>query len=443
MIVIIGGSFAGVQAALELRRLDKKQRIVIFEKEKYLGYVPNGLNELLKGNIKKLEEAILYDLSELKSNQIEVHLSSECTFVDPVNKQVTILKEGHEMDIRYHQLIVAIGSIQRPLSLERETNLVYQTKTLADAQRTFDKLQKDVSSVAVLGGGIIGVELASALRQFNPRLEITILEKFDYLLELAVDRVISDAIVEKLYNENIQLYTGIDFESIQEDKSSTCIKTNQGTFESDMIIKAPNLEPNHRMLEGVIALDIDGSSIVNQGFQAVESLYVLGDLLRLKLMPIKEKFYMPLINNSVRTALVVANHIGGKNELTFESTKTNVFAAFGLTVVRSGAQKRNERFTFYNIDKCSGVYCLPDENRSNLYVVIFVREDTHEILGIQAASEVDISCFADLFSIIIRGKLSVEELATHDFFFHAAYPSKVTHFLNELALDYLDKQKEH
>ncbi|MBO1308485.1 NAD(P)/FAD-dependent oxidoreductase [Enterococcus sp. 669A] len=442
MIVIIGGSFAGVQAALELRRLNKQQKIVIYEKETYLGYVPNGLNEFLKGKINSLEEAILYDVAELKSKQIDVHLGSECTFVDPAAKELTIVKAGQAELVSYDQLIVAAGSIQRPLALEQGTNLVYQTKTLADAQQTLDKLQGDVSSVAVLGGGIIGIELASALRQFKPELQITILEKFDRLLELAVDEVISSAITEKLQESNIQLHTGIDFESIHEDAQSACIRTNEGSFKTDMIIKAPNLEPNHQILEDAITLDIDGSSIVNRNFQAEDSIYVLGDLLRLTLMPIKEKFYMPLINNSVRTALVAADHISGKKELTFESTKTNVFAAFGMTVVRSGAQKRNERFTSYHINKCNGVYSLPGKDSPQVYVVIFVREDNHQILGIQAASEADISPFANLFSLVIRGKLTVEELATHDFFFHAAYPSKETHCLNEIALDYLYNEEK-
>lgn len=439
MIIIIGGSFAGVQAALELRKLNKQQKIAIYEKENYLGYVPNGLNQLLKGQLNSLEEAVLYDEEVLALQRIDVHLGSECLEINPTSKQIIIQQKGNTKLVSYDRLIIAAGSIQRPLAIEQGTNLVYQTKTLRDAQWTLEKLQENISSVAVLGGGIIGVELASALRQYKPKLQITILEKFDHLLELAVDEVISEAIAEKLKEDNIQFYTGIDFESIQDDAQGACIRTNQGDFEFDMIIKAPNLEPNHSILEGIVSLDIDGSSIVSSQFQAEDSIYVLGDLVRLPLMPIGEKFYMPLINNSVRTALVAAHHISGKQELKFESTKTNVFAAVGLTVVRSGVQKRNERFTTYSIKKINGIYSLHGEGSPKIYVVLFVHEDTNEVLGIQAASESDISSLANLFSLIVRGRMTVEELATHDFFFHAAYPSSVTHCLNDIALDYLAK----
>lgn len=440
MIIIIGGSFAGVQAAIELRKLNKQLKIAIYEKEKYLGYVPNGLNQLLSGQINSLEEAVLYDVEALRMQRIDVHLESECIEINPETKEVIIQQHERTKPISYDRLIIAIGSIQRPLAIEQGTNLVYQTKMLRDAQRTLEKLQEEnVSSIAVLGGGIIGVELASALKQYKPELQVTILEKFDRLLELAVDEVISEAIVEKLKEKNVQLYTGIDFESIQEGQNSACIYTNQGEFEFDMIIKAPNLEPNHKLLEEIISLDIDGSSIVSSQFQAEDSIYVLGDMLRLPLMPISEKFYMPLINNSVRTALVAAHHISGNKELKFESTKTNVFAAVGLTIVRSGAQKRNERFTPYSIEKSNGIYSLHGEGSPEIYVVLFVHENTNEILGIQAASEADISSYANLFSVVVRGKMTVRELATHDFFFHAAYPSHVTHFLNEIALDYLAK----
>lgn len=439
MIIIIGGSFAGVQAALELRKLNKQQKVVIYEKEKYLGYVPNGLNQFLKGDIKSLEEAVLYDEEDLTLQQIDVHLESECLKINSTEKQVVIQHGEHTKTVSYDRLIIAVGSVQRPLAIEQGTNLVYQTKTLRDAQRTLVKLQENISSVAILGGGIIGVELASALRKYKPEIQITILEKFDRLLELAVDEVISEAIMEKLKENNIQFYTEIDFEAIQEDAQSACVRTNQGNFEFDMIIKAPNLEPNHNILEGIISLDIDGSSIVSSQFQAEDSIYILGDLLRLSLMPINEKFYMPLINNSVRTALVAAHHISGKQELQFKSTKTNVFTAVGLTVVRSGAQKRNERFTPYSIKKSNGIYSLHGDGSPKIYVVLFVHEDTNEILGIQAASESDISSLADLFSLIVRAKMTVEELATHDFFFHAAYPSYITHCLNDIALDYLAK----
>ncbi|MGG5315761.1 FAD-dependent oxidoreductase [Enterococcus sp. AZ072] len=439
MIVIIGGSFAGVQAALEIRKLDKQQEITIYEKEKYLGYVPNGLNQLLKGQIDSLKEAILYDEETLKLQQIDVHLESECLRINPISKQVIIQQHEYTKTIAYDHLVIAIGSIQRPLAVEQGANLVYQTKTLKDAQHTLEKLQEDILSVAILGGGIIGIELASALRQYKPELQITILEEFDHLLELAVDEVITEAIVNKMSKNNIKFYTGIDVEAIQGNTGAACMCTNQGIFEYDMIIKAPNLEPNHKILEETIALDIDGSSLVNERFQAGNSIYVLGDLLRLPLMPISEKFYMPLINNSVRTAMVAAHDISGKSILKFESTKTNVFTAFGLTIVRSGAQTRNERFITYSINKSSGVYSLHNEGSAKIYTVIFVHEDTNEILGIQAASEADISSFANLFSVIVRGKMTVEELATHDFFFHAAYASQVTHFLNEIALDHLTK----
>ncbi|GCF92215.1 pyridine nucleotide-disulfide oxidoreductase [Enterococcus florum] len=440
MIVIIGGSFAGVQAALEIRKRKPYKDIVIYEKKDHLGYVPNGINVFLKRQIDRLEDAIRFNEKDLKDNYIDVHLNTECTAINSWDKTVMIKEDGQEKIVSYDKLIIAIGSTQPQYLIEKEKKFVYQTKELNDARRTVEKLQ-DAESVAILGGGIIGIELAASLHVYNPKLKIIVLEKFDNLLEMAVDNEITERIIEKLNQKEIKFLTAIDFERVEETEEKIKIVTNQGEFETDMLIKAPNLEPNHQFLAQSIDLDIDGTGIVSPQFQASEDIYVLGDMLRLELLPIEERLYMSLVNNAVRSAIVAANHIAAKKELVFQSTKTNVFTICELTVARSGAQQRDERFSRYPIDKFSGVYhvYLEDNRRVPVYLIMFVYPHSKEVIGLQAIAEANISHLANLFSLVVRGKLRAEELAVHDFFFHADYPSDVMHCLNNIAADYLSK----
>lgn len=47
-VIIVGGSFGGVQAALDIKRIEPETEVLLIEKQPELGFVPGSLALILK-----------------------------------------------------------------------------------------------------------------------------------------------------------------------------------------------------------------------------------------------------------------------------------------------------------------------------------------------------------------------------------------------------------
>lgn len=65
-VVIIGASFAGIAAALEVRNRHADADIVLLEKQETLGYIPNGLHLYWEKKIENLDDARFMTKSQLE-----------------------------------------------------------------------------------------------------------------------------------------------------------------------------------------------------------------------------------------------------------------------------------------------------------------------------------------------------------------------------------------
>ncbi|MEG0679909.1 MAG: FAD/NAD(P)-binding oxidoreductase, partial [Carnobacterium sp.] len=111
-IVIVGGSFAGVTAALTARKKFEKATITLLEKEGNIGFVPGALHGILNGTIKNVKEAYFITVEEVEKRNIQVQLDSTVENMDTSNRQLTYRKLDKLAVISYDKLILATGSVQ-------------------------------------------------------------------------------------------------------------------------------------------------------------------------------------------------------------------------------------------------------------------------------------------------------------------------------------------
>ncbi|HBQ42795.1 MAG TPA: FAD-dependent oxidoreductase, partial [Lactobacillus acetotolerans] len=64
---------------------------------------------------------------------------------------------------------------------------------------------------------------------------------------------------------------------------------------------------------------------------------------------------------------------------------------------------------------------IPDSDNPECYISIVFNQDTHQVLGGSVLSSYDISGEANVLSLAIRSKLTLEDLAEADFFFSPTY----------------------
>ena len=167
--IIIGGNAAGMSAASRLKRKSPGARVIVFERTGEVSYGACGMPYYIAGFNDSLDKMRIRKPEAFLEQGIDLRLHATVTGIDAVNRRVLWRDAAGECAAEaYDQLVIASGAspIVPPI---KGTDLdgVFTLKTLPDAARIRECIENPgVRSVAIVGGGYIGLELAEAcLRQ--------------------------------------------------------------------------------------------------------------------------------------------------------------------------------------------------------------------------------------------------------------------------------------
>lgn len=173
-IVVLGGSFAGIELARRLAdTLPTGYKLVLVEKNSHFNYSFNFPRFcVLEGHEHKA--FIPYD-GIAKGAPKGIFSLIQDTVVEVTDNQV-LLASGSRID--YALLAIATGTSQ-PLPVQVEsTERNEACEELQGVQQGIKASQK----IAIVGGGAVGVELASDIKDFYPEKEVTLIHSRDQLL---------------------------------------------------------------------------------------------------------------------------------------------------------------------------------------------------------------------------------------------------------------------
>jgi len=157
-IVIVGNGISGVTAARHIRKRSPARITIISSETKHF-FSRTALMYIYMGHM-TFEHTKPYDDSFWKKNRIDL-VFDHVVQVDPLAHQL-ILKSGQSL--LYDQLILASGSRPNQLGVSGETlDGVQGLYSLADLQR-MEEHTRGIQRAVVVGGGLIGVEMAEMLR---------------------------------------------------------------------------------------------------------------------------------------------------------------------------------------------------------------------------------------------------------------------------------------
>jgi len=250
--VIVGSGVAGVTAAQAIRQADSDAEVHIFGAEPYPYYRRPQLWEFIAGQIE--QDALYYRPAEWYAERgIQLHLGSEVTELDPTSHQLA-LAGGSQAT--YDRLLLATGARSFiPPYAGTDKKGVFTLRTLDDAL-AIRAYTKEVSTAIVIGGGLLGLETARALRTAG--LEVTVVEFFPYLLPRQLDKEGAAVLQALLEAQGLQVVTGATTEAVLGTPCADCIKLQDGEkITGDLILfstgirsevglaKEAGLEVNH------------------------------------------------------------------------------------------------------------------------------------------------------------------------------------------------------
>ncbi|MFW6106690.1 MAG: FAD-dependent oxidoreductase, partial [bacterium] len=178
-IVVLGGSAAGVTAAITARRHHPDKSILLVRKEKQVP-IPCGI-PYIYGTLGGPEKNLIPD-AVLESNRIELVIA-EVTRIDREQHRLI----AGEDEVRYERLILATGSIPTQpripgVDLDGVFAILKDVEHLADLQQRL----KQARNIVIIGGGFIGIEFADEINKIDSK-SVTVLELAANCLSLSYD----------------------------------------------------------------------------------------------------------------------------------------------------------------------------------------------------------------------------------------------------------------
>lgn len=232
--VIVGGSAAGVQAAICAQRHYGFKDILVICREQTV-MVPCGI-PYIYGTLGDVDKNVLPDRL-LGDAQKKV---GAAVSIDPEEKLV-VLNDGEK--IGYNKLILATGS--NPLTPRIEginKDNVYFVKKDADYLRKLNEAVDKANHIVVVGGGFIGVELAEQLRKRGR--QVTIVELLPHCLQLVCPEQLCIKAEEALKNMGVNLVTGTSVKSIRGNSKVESVELDNGEqIKCDMVVIAIGVTP--------------------------------------------------------------------------------------------------------------------------------------------------------------------------------------------------------
>ncbi|QOZ38289.1 NAD(P)/FAD-dependent oxidoreductase [Bradyrhizobium sp. CCBAU 53421] len=191
-LVVIGASYAGIQAAFTARDAGYAEPVTVITDERTLPYQRPPLSkDYLLGEI-GAHELRMHDEALFAGKRIELCLGHRVVEIDRSASRVA-LADGVVLD--FERLVIATGSRARKIAVPgAELDGICYLRSIADAVDLKARLGH-ASEIVIVGGGFIGLEVASSAARLGKK--VTVIEASSRLLERAVSPVVSCFLLDR------------------------------------------------------------------------------------------------------------------------------------------------------------------------------------------------------------------------------------------------------
>ncbi|MBM4206466.1 MAG: NAD(P)/FAD-dependent oxidoreductase [Gammaproteobacteria bacterium] len=310
-VVVIGSGIAGITFAEKYRTLMPDADIVLVTIEQE-GYYSRPL--LSRGFTKDdIEQTIiLKSFGKLRESNINIIDSTEVIAIDRHAKAIEINGPEQEKVIKYDTLILAQGSAAFvPPPFRPFEKLFFSLNSLVDlkAMRRFRQpflTQGNRPHWAIVGGGLIGCEVASDLATAGDK--VTIFHGMDRLMERQLAEEDSALLLNVLQTSGVEVLMDQTVHGFAQKGDKVCVNT-EATAEFDALIVACGFKPRTDLAEAA-GLDVGRGIKVNPFLQTNdEAIFALGDAAELP----NGKLYAYIL--PIRSqALWLANYLAGQEQ---------------------------------------------------------------------------------------------------------------------------------
>jgi 3-phenylpropionate/trans-cinnamate dioxygenase ferredoxin reductase subunit len=274
--IIIGGGLAGAKAAEALREQDFEGRVILVAQEEQLPYERPPLSKEYLAGKKTLAEFTVQDAAWYRDHDIDLRLGATVNAIDPQARTVRFDDGSIEA---YDKLLLATGSrSRRPKIPGSVASGVHYLRTIDDAEE-LNSVLTEGSSLAVVGAGWIGLEVAAGARDRG--VNVTVVESARQPLLAALGEEVAEvfANLHREHGVDLRLETSVQ-EITTEDGTATGLLLGDGaTIAADVVLVAVGAQANVELAEEAGLAMAGGGVQVSSSLRTSDpDIYAVGDI---------------------------------------------------------------------------------------------------------------------------------------------------------------------
>jgi NADPH-dependent 2,4-dienoyl-CoA reductase/sulfur reductase-like enzyme/rhodanese-related sulfurtransferase len=429
-IIIVGASAAGMRCACRLARLEPSSKITVLEARQSFSYAACGLPYVLSGDIAgagpllNTEYGLPRDADFFAGHKrVKVLAGHRVKAVDAGRRRLKAEGPEGPLELSWDDLVLATGA--RPLSLPRQPvhPRVGGFHVLEDLERLHGGLARgEIGSVALVGAGLVGCELAEAFTSLWGA-EVVLIEAAPSPLPAALDADLAGCVAKHIRAQGVRLLLGSPVGAIEADDDGVTLQAGEESIRADAAVVAIGVEPAVELAAtaGAELADCGAIAVDDRLATSVPAIWAVGDCAAVRHAVTGEHAYMPLGSLANRQGRTLANVLAGRDDRfppIAGAVAVKIFD-WNVAAVGSTAAEAGERARSVWISANDRAHYWPETKEIHLKLIYDAADG--RILGAQAAGEgeavrrIDVAC-----AMIARGA-TVAELAHLEHAYAPAY----------------------
>jgi ferredoxin-nitrate reductase len=356
-IVVIGAGAGAFGFVKSYREVNKDDEIIIFSKENFPFYNRVMLPDYISG-VQSWDQLVKMKDEEEPGYNIRLLRGVSVEKIDRENKCVI---DSNGNTTYYDVLLMATGSRAAVPKNVPQMPGIFTMRSRTDADNFINHVPKD-GHVVIVGGGLLGLELAASLREVGVR--ITIIQRISRFLDRQLDILGSELLHEEMVDQDCDIYYNDEVQVFYGQEKLTGIRLKSGQFiECDAMVVAIGTVPNIELAKEC-GLACQRGVIVNERLQTSDpNIFAVGEIAEFK------GFLYGITAAAEQQADIVAKNLQGDISAYYEgSLLMNIIKIHGFDLCSVGIPERPnesdyEEITF--IDRAKRYYkkCIIHQDR--------------------------------------------------------------------------------
>ena len=349
-LVMIGGSDAGISAALRARELDPGAEVSVVVADAYPNFSICGIPYYVSGEVTHWRNLAHRTTADLEATGMSLRLDTTARRIDVGGRKLLVTApDGTEELLAYDKLVIGTGAVPvRPpiggldaLGPDDGVHLLHSMGDTFAVMRTLE--EKTPATAVIVGAGYIGLEMADALTTRG--LHVIQMEQLPEVLP-TVDPALGQLVHAQLAERGVEVLTGTTVRQITPAGPSeggrlqveaTAADGPAVTRVADMVLVVVGVRPDTALAASAGAvLGARGAIAVDRGMRTnLPDVYAAGDCV-VTYHRLLGETYLPLGTTAHKQGRVAGeNALGGHREFA-GSLGTQVVKIFDQAAARTG-----------------------------------------------------------------------------------------------------------